>query len=176
MSKRKAFTLLEVLISIALLSLVLLALYKGVDMLRTSNRHLFEYLEKSKKVTKSVKVLYLDILSSDGNISIKKDEFTRLCIEQTKNSLYELPVAKVCWVVLKKQKRLVRVEGNGYSLPLGSEERVEIDPVMKEIELFDVYHQKDKILVLLQQQSKEPISFMVQGISKPEKKKKKKQR
>jgi len=176
MSKRKAFTLLEVLISIALLSIVLLALYKGVDMLRTSNRHLFEYLEKSKKVTKAVKVLYLDILSSDGNISIKKDEFTRLCIEQTKNSLYELPVAKVCWVVLKKQNRLVRVEGNGYSLPLGSEERVEIDPVMKEIELFDVYHQKDKILVLLQQQSKEPISFMVQGISKPEKKKKKKQR
>ncbi len=174
MANRKAFTLMEVLVSIALLGIILPALYKSVDMLRDSNQHLFEHLEKSKKVTKATQTLYLDILSSDGNITIKKDEFTRLCMEQTKNSLYELPVAKVCWVVLKKDNTLVRIEGNVYKLPLGSEERVEIDPIMKGVEIFDVYHQKDKILVLLQQQAKEPISFMVQGVSKPEKKKKKK--
>ena len=173
MSKRKAFTLLEVLISIALLSLVLLALYRGVDMLRTSNRHLFEYLEKSKKVTKAVKVLYLDLLSSNGDIKITKDEFAGVCIEQTKNSLYELPSAKVCWVVLKKEHTLVRVEGNNYTLPLNSQDRVEVDSVMKDIELFDIYHQKDKILVILQQKAKEPITFMVQGISKPKRKKRK---
>lgn len=174
MAKRKAFTLMEVLVSIALLGIILPALYQSVDMLRDSNQHLLEYLEKAKKVSKATQTLYLDILSSDGNITIKKDEFTRLCMEQTKNSLYALPVAKVCWVVLKKDNTLVRIEGNAYNLPLGSEERVEINPIMKDIEVFDVYHQKDKILVLLQQQAKEPISFMVQGVSKPEKKKKKK--
>ena len=173
MAKRKAFTLMEVLVSIALLGIILPALYKSVDMLRDSNQHLFEYLEKAKKVSKATQTLYLDILSSDGNITIKKDEFTRLCMEQTKNSLYELAVAKVCWVVLKKDHTLVRIEGNVYNLPLDSEERVEINPIMKGVEIFDVYHQKDKILVLLQQQAKEPISFMVQGISKPVKKKKK---
>jgi len=176
MANRKAFTLLEVLISIALLGIILPALYKSVDMLQDSNQHLFEYLEKSKKITKATQTLYLDILSSDGNITIKKDEFTRLCMEQTKNSLYALPVAKVCWVVLKKDNTLVRIEGNAYNLPLGSEERVEINPIMKGVELFDIYHQEDKILVLLQQQAKEPISFMVQGVSKPEKKKKKKKK
>ena len=174
MAKRKAFTLMEVLVSIALLGIILPALYQSVDMLRDSNQHLLEYLEKAKKVSKATQTLYLDILSSDGNITIKKDEFTRLCMEQTKNSLYALPVAKVCWVVLKKDNTLVRIEGNAYNLPLGSEERVEINPIMKDVEVFDVYHQKDKILVLLQQQAKEPISFMVQGVSKPEKKKKKK--
>lgn len=176
MAKRKAFTLMEVLVSIALLGIILPALYQSVDMLRDSNQHLLEYLGKAKKVSKATQTLYLDILSSDGNITIKKDEFTRLCIEQTKNSLYALPVAKVCWVVLKKDNTLVRIEGNAYNLPLGSEERVEINPIMKEVEVFDVYHQKDKILVLLQQQAKEPISFMVQGVSKPEKKKKKKKK
>ena len=174
MAKRNAFTLMEVLVSIALLGVILPALYKSVDMLRDSNQHLFEYLEKAKKVSRATQTLYLDILSSDGNLTIKKDEFTRLCMEQTKNSLYELPVAKVCWVVLKKDRTLVRIEGNAYNLPLGSEERVEINPIMKGIEVFDVYHQKDKVLVLLQQQTKEPISFMVQGILKPEKKKKQK--
>ena len=174
MVKRKAFTLMEVLVSIALLGIILPALYHSVDMLRDSNQHLFKYLEKSKKVSTATQTLYLDILSSDGNITIKKDEFSRLCMEQTKNSLYALPVAKVCWVVLKKGNTLVRIEGNAYHLPVGSEERVEIDPIMKNVEIFDIYHQKDKILVLLQQQAKEPISFMVQGVSKPKLKKKKK--
>jgi len=173
MLKRSAFTLVEVLISIALLGIILPALYQSVDLLRDSNSHLFEYLEKAKKSTQATDTLYLDILSSDGNISIQKDEYSRVCIEQTKNSLYALSVAKVCWIVLKKDKILVRIEGNNYRLPLGFEERVEVNPVMKNVEIFDVYHEKDKILVLLQQKAKEPISFMIQGVSKPVKKKKK---
>ena len=174
MAKRKAFTLMEVLVSIALLGIILPALYKSVDILRDSNENLFDYLEKSKKVTRITETLYLDILSSDGNITIKKDEFSRLCMEKSKNSLYALSVAKVCWIVLKKENTLVRIEGNDYKLPLGSEERVEVNPLMKGIEIFDVYHQKDKVLVLLQQKAKEPISFMIQGVTRPEKKKKKK--
>ncbi len=176
MDRRKAFTLLEVLISIALLGIILPALYQSVDMLRDSNRQLFKYVEKSKKVTKVTKTLYLDILSSDGNLTLAKDDFTRLCIEQTKNSLYALPSAKVCWVVLKKDHVLLRVEGNGYTLPLGEDDRVEANIVMKDLELFDVYRSKDKVLVLMQQAKKKPISFMVQGIDKPGKKKKKRKK
>jgi len=174
MGRRSAFTLLEVLISIALLGLILPALYESVELLKDSNKHLFEYVEKSKKVTKATEILYLDILSSDGNLSIKKDDFSRLCIENTRNSLYELPSAKVCWIVMKKDHALLRVEGNGYVLPLRADDRVEADLVMKDLEVFDVYHNKDKVLVLIQQAKKEPISFMVQGVTKPKKKKKKK--
>jgi len=173
MLKRPAFTLIEVLIAIALLGIILPALYQSVDLLRDSNSHLFEYLEKAKKVTRATDTLYLDMVSADGNISIQKDEYSRVCIEQTKNSLYALPVAKVCWLVLKKDKTLVRVEGNNYKLPLGLEERVEVNPIMKNVEVFDVYYEKEKILVLLQQKAQEPISFMIQGISKPAKKKEK---
>jgi len=138
MSNRKAFTLLEVLISIALLGIVILALFSSVDMMQDSNQQLAQYLEKSKKTTNATKVLYLDMMDSDGNITITKDEFSRVCMADT---------------------------------PLRSEERVEIDPVMMDIEVFDVYHEKDKVLVLIQQQGKEPISFMLQGITKPVKKK-----
>jgi len=173
---RKAFTLIEVLISIALLGIMIPVLYSSVDVLQESNSHVLEYLQKSKKITKATETLYLDILSSDGNISIQKDEYTRLCIENSKNSLYELSLAKVCWVVLKKDKALARIEGNGYSLPLGTDQRAEIDVVMKGVELFDVYHSKDKVLVLLQEKGKEPISFLIQGVTKPKKKKLKKKR
>lgn len=167
--QRSAFTLIEVLISIGLLGIVIVALFSTVSMMKESNEHLHKYLQKAKKVTKATKVLYLDIISSDGNISIKKDEFTQLCIQQTSHSLYALSLAKVCWVVLKNKNTLTRVEGNNYSLPTRFEDRVEVNPTIEHIELFDVYHQKDKVLVFIKQKSKEPITFMIQGITKPKK-------
>ncbi len=167
MAQRKAFTLIEVLISIALLGIMIVPLFSVVDMMRKSNDKLLIALENSKQITKATKVLFLDILSSDGRLVIKKDEFTRLCMEETINSLYNLPVAKVCWVVLKDKNTLARVEGNVYKLPLESEERVEVDTVMTDIDIFDVYQEKDKVLVLIRQQGEEPISFMVQGITNP---------
>lgn len=167
MQKRKAFTLIEVLISIALLGLILVPLFSVVNMMRQSNDKLLDSLEKSEQITQATKVLFLDILGSDGKLDIQKDEFTRLCIEKTSNSLYNLPEAKVCWIVLKKDNTLARIEGNGYKLPTKSEDRVEVDRVMRDVELFDVYHEKDKVLVLLKQKAKKPISFMVQGITNP---------
>jgi len=174
--QQKAFTLIEVLISIGLLGIVIVALFSTVSMMRDSNAHLYTYLQKSKKITKATKVLYMDIMGSDGNISIKKDEFSRLCMQETKNSLYALSLAKVCWVVLKKDNTLARIEGNNYKLPTGFEDRVEVNPVMKHIELFDVYHQKDKVLVFIKQKGEKPITFMVQGVTKPLVKKPKKKK
>lgn len=174
MADRKAFTLLEVLISIALMGIVLVALFSSVDILQDSNKHLAKHLKKSKKITQATEVLYMDILSSDGNITIKKDEFTRLCMESTANSLYALPRAKVCWVVMKEKNRLVRIEGNDYHLPVKYEEQVEVDIVIEDIELFDVYLGSDKVLVLLKEKSKKPVKFMVQGIRKPKPPKKNK--
>jgi len=174
MLKRPGFTIIEVLIAIALLGIILPALYETISLLRSSNSHLFEYLEKTKRDTKIVETLYLDLASSDGNITIKKDDFSRLCIENTRNSLYGLSVAKVCWVVVKSDNTLARVEGYGYKLPLSEEEKVEVDTVIKNIEIFDIYYKKDKILVVLQQKGQEAVSFMIQGVEKPKKPKKKK--
>ncbi len=174
MIDRRAFTLMEVLISIALLSLVLLALYGSLGMLRASNTQLFEHLTKASEEKRVVETLFLDIASSNGNISIKNDnDFSRLCIESTLNSLYALPVAKVCWVVTKKEKNLLRSEGNYYNIPLMADDKVAVDSVMSDIELFRIYHKGSEALVLLQQKGKESISFIVDGIPKPIKKRKK---
>lgn len=169
MVNRKAFTLIEVLISIALMGLILVPLFSVVEMMRNSNEQLLHSLEKSTQITKATKVLFQDIMASDGNFTLKKDEMSRFCIEETTNSLYELPLAKVCWLVLKDKNTLVRAEGNGYKLPLKYEDHVEVDTIMSNIEMFDVYREngKDKVLVVIKQKEKEPISFLVQGIWKP---------
>jgi len=171
--RRSAFTLIEVLISIALLSLVLLALYRSVNMLQNSNTQLFHYLEKADREKRATETLFLDIAGSDGNLTIVGDEFSRLCLENSVNSLYGLSAAKVCWAVSKKEHTLLRSEGSGYVLPLNSDDRIAVDAVIEDVDLFRVYRKKGDVLVLLRQKGKKSISFMVQGVPEIIKKKKK---
>jgi len=166
-NKKSAFTLIEVLISITLLSLVLMALYKSADILRNSNMHLFRYLEKSTHALKGSKTLYMDLMHSDHNITINtEDKFHRLTITSTTHSIYGLSLAKVVWLVYKEDNTLLRVEGGAYHMPLKSEERVEIDVIGKHIELFKIYKskKKNKVLAMIQIKGQEPQVFMVQNI------------
>ena len=166
---RRAFTLIEVLISITLLSLVLMALYKSADILRDSNLHLFHYLEKSTNTLKGSKTLYMDLLYADHNISINTEEkFHRLTIENTTHSLYGQGQAKVVWLVYKEENTLLRLEGGQYSIPLRNEQRVEIDVIAKHLELFKIYKskKKDKILAMIQIKGQDPQMFMTQNIPK----------
>ncbi len=165
-SYRGAFTLIEVLISITLLSLVLMALYRSSDILRRSNKHLYEHLEKSSKSIKGNKVLYMDLLQADSNITIDSEkEFHKITIMKTSNSLYGQPMAQVSWLVSKNENTLLRIEGNGYTLPLKSDSYVEIDPIVKNVELFKIYKNKksNKLLILLQHNGRPVQSFMIQN-------------
>ena len=174
MKQRSAFTLIEVLIAIALMGIMLPVLYRSVDVLNDSNRDLYAHLQKSEAKAKAMRTLYLDIAGSDGNLSIRKNDYDRLCIAHTTNSLYGLVSPKVCWVVLKKERTLVRIEGVDFHLPLRQDEEIEADRVEKGIAVFDIAWVKDKVVVTIQKQKKDPLTFMVQGItkSKPPKKKK----
>ena len=174
LKRRLGFTLLDVLISIVLVGIIIPPLFKLITLMQDSNSQIFHYVDKQKQEVKAMNAMYLDFLSSDGNITITKDEFSRVCIENTLNSLYGLHSAKVCWVVIKDGNRLVRVEGNNYKLPLGLEDKVESDIVLDNLKLFDIYRNKDDILVLIQQQNKQPITFEIYGIHKPLKQSKKK--
>jgi prepilin-type N-terminal cleavage/methylation domain-containing protein len=166
-TKKSAFTLIEVLISITLLSLVLMALYKSADILRDSNMHLFRYLEKSTNSLKGSKTLYLDLMHSDYNITINKDKkFHRLTINNTTHSIHGLSQAKVVWLVYKEKNTLLRLEGGQYNIPLKSEQRVELDVIAENLELFRVYKskKKNKILAMIKTKGQEPQVFMAQNI------------
>jgi len=171
MKKRKlAFTLIEVLISITLLSLVLMALYKSADILRNSNLHLFRYLEKSSNVLKGSQTLYMDLMHSDHNITINKEnKFHRLTINHTTHSIHGLAHAKVVWLVYKEKNTLLRIEGGAFHMPLKSEERVDIDIIGNHLELFKIYKskKKTKVLAMIKTKGQEPQIFMTQNL--PEK-------
>ncbi|WP_292662928.1 prepilin-type N-terminal cleavage/methylation domain-containing protein [Nitratifractor sp.] len=167
MKRRGGFTLIEVLVSIALLSLVLLGLYRSLDIQRTSNRKLQAYLDRALRRDRVVSALYRDLLFSDGNLSLHKGEYDRLCIHRTEHSLYGLPAAQVCWLVLKEGKELLRVEGGNYSLPLHRDDRVAIDRLMGPMELFDLYRKKGELLVVLKAGGRPADAFLLQGLRQP---------
>ena len=169
MHTRRGFTLLEMLISTALLSLVLLGLYGALNMQKRSNKHLFDFLTQALEADRGAMVLYRDIFESDGNITLVNGEFDRLCLESTSHSLHGLDQAKVCWVVAKEGRALLRIEGNDYRLPLRSSDGVAIDEVMKPMALFDIQKNKKSVLVALQQVNRDPYVFLVQGIEPPPK-------
>ena len=171
---RPAFTLIEILIAVSLLSIVLIGLYGVLDTQKRSVDIIKKNLDKSIDHDRVIMVLYNDILSSDGNITLKKGERDTLCIESTRNSLYELGIAKVCWLVLKEDDTLVRVEGNNYRLPLGLEDNVEADRVLKGVRVFDITRSKNNVLAVIKEANKEPYSFLLQGIKPPPKPKPKK--
>ena len=174
MPHRFAFTLIEVLVSIVLISLVLLGLYRSLDIQRDSNRRIREHLQTTLEADRSAKTLYLDLLESDGNLTIHQDDFDRLCIGKTSHSLYQLYRPKVCWLVTKSDRTLLRIEGLDFSLPLKENSTVAVDRVMRKTVLFDLYRQKEEILVLLQNENRKPLAFMVRGLKKAKIEKKRK--
>ncbi len=172
---KRAFTLIEILVSIILLTIVMLGLYSVLKNQRRSVSAIKHHLDKSLNNDRAIMVLYNDILKSDGNITIINSQLDTICLNSTSNSLYGLDIAKVCWLVLKSENRLIRIEGNSYKLPLGLEDKVEIDTIVKGVNLFDITKdKKGNILVIMQYAKNEPYSFLLQGIKEPPKPPKKK--
>ena len=176
MGRRGAFTLMEVLISVVLISLILLGLYGSLDLQRDSNRRLHRKLQETLAHQKVLMAFYRDLLFSDGNLTIHKGDFDRLCIERTGHSLYGLPDARVCWVVSREDKELLRVEGGEFRLPLRDEDRVAVDSVLGPMELFDLTRRGGRLLVAMREKGSEGVAFLVRGLDIPKKKKKRKRK
>ncbi len=163
----KGFTLIEVLISIVLLSLILTGLYRALDIQRNSNRLLHKHLLQTSKRIKPAQTLYRDLLECDGTLSLVEGEYDRLCIERSGHTLYNIANPKICWLVLKEDKSLVRVEGGDFRLPLRAGDSVAIDRVMGPMRLFDISQEGSTLLVALQERGQKPYIFLLQGLFKP---------
>lgn len=121
---RKAFTLVELMVSIAILSIIILFLYKSYAELTLQNKHYTKAIEKIRHYQKLKKLLYLDILlSKEATVRIEKEDAKiDFVFFQTKNSVFDRINPYVAYIV--KEQKLYRVESlTPLTMPLSTEQR-----------------------------------------------------
>ena len=107
---KKAFTLVEIIISIFIFSLIMIFLYKSVSTIRLNNENFRKNTQKNLFLTKTISLLKKDLILSTKFSSKKIDNKINKIILNTKNSIYNFAFATVVWTVIKKTNDLVRVE------------------------------------------------------------------
>jgi len=142
---RKAFTLVELMISIAILSLLMIFLYKSYANLNLSNKIYFTEAKKLEKLENIKKTIYLDFsLSVDANITIlNQDTKEDVVYFQTTHSLHRRILPYIAYIV--KDKKLFRLESLRVfeKYPLASSDSFDVDYLGK-VEKFRLFPSKDK--------------------------------
>ena len=143
---RKAFTLIEMLISVVILSIMMLFLYQSYSSLNRSN---IFYKEKAQKISvEQIKkrVMYLDFaLALSDSIRIEnQDKHEDVLFMQSANSIHRRHNPYISYIV--KEHKLYRLESLNKILeyPLGNDDEFTVD-YMGEVEDFRVYKTLNKV-------------------------------
>lgn len=141
---RKAFTLIEMMISISILSIMMIYLYRANASVNKSNTFYEKQVNKFNHLTLKKRVLFLDIsLSLYQQISIVHiDKESDILFLQTTNSLHRRVNPFVAYIV--KEKKLYRLESfKKLTYPFVETDKFDVD-YFGDIEHFRVYKQKNK--------------------------------
>ena len=138
--KRAAFTLIELIISIIILSILMLFLYKSYASLNRSNALFSKEVAKIEKIEKIKKALYLDItLAMPKSIEIlNQDKRIDVVYFESRNSLHKRVNPYIAYVVV--DKKLYRLESLKpfVEYPFGVESEFEADYLGK-VKRFRLY-------------------------------------
>ncbi len=154
---KKAWTLIEVLISVTILSILFLAMSNVIGNLKISKNVIANRFEKNKKQEIFIKVLYSDILNAQSLqiLNTQNKDYIRLLL-RTKNSLYNLIEPYVLWYVSKNENSLIRAE-SWMQIKDGS--IYYADKFMQNVKKFKIFQKNDKYFIYID--TSKPIYFEI---------------
>ena len=156
---KKAFTLIEMLISVSLLSVITLFLYQTYASLQQSNRFYGEELSEAFKEQKLRKTIYLDLaLSIPESVKlINIDKTSDVLILQSSHSVHHRIMPYIAY--MHKDNDLLRIESSQkLNYPLSGEEEMVIDN-LGNIKSFRIFQKENSFLVHLEKNDKKMILF-----------------
>lgn len=161
MSHKKAFTLIELLISIFLLGLIVNFLYTAIANLQKTNLMFSEKSDTMMSEQKLSDLLYDDIfLAQTVQIEGIKNSTVELL---TANSLFDIEHPYVAWVLSKEKNTLLRFESTLKFSTMTSDNNnlFHISKVGEDCERFHIYQSKDQnnILIHVKFKDKEPLVY-----------------
>ena len=154
---KKSFTLVEILISVTILSVLFLAMSSVIGSLKISKKTLRNKFDSMKKKELFIKLLYSDIINSDNiKITLSKEKNYVTLQLRTFNSIYGLIHPYVYWYVSKNGNTLVRAEG--YE-DIKKNDNYYADKFLSGIKKFRIFENKGKYFVYIQ--ARKPIYFEI---------------
>jgi type II secretory pathway component PulJ len=156
---KKAFTLLEVTISITLFMILVLFLYKALDQTKHTN----DIFEKKKEVVKEAnsinKILLEDIAEIKTPIKIVFDDDKNSIVRFKSNNTYHNGFLNNITYLISSNSKLVRIESSDefkmQNSLLDFYENAYIDILLEDIEFFEVKDTKNEVLFIIKQKNKE---------------------
>jgi len=137
---RKGFTLIELMVSITILSVMVVFLYQSYASLNRSNKFYAAEVQSIKELELKKKVIFLDYsLAHAKSIKIhKQDRVADVVFMQTSHSLHKIFNPYVAYVI--KEKKLYRLESLRAfkEYPFGVDDEFVVD-YLGEVDGFRVY-------------------------------------
>ena len=168
---RKAFTLIELMVSIAILSIMMIFLYQSYSSLNKANSIYSKEMQKIKTKQLRRKILFLDFsLALSKNITIiNQDKKNDVVFFQTSHSMHNRYNPYVAYIL--KNFKLYRLESleKFKTYPLDTQSRFSLE-CFGEVNSFRVYKSKKKdsksLLIHVDFKDKEDILLKVNVLDK----------
>lgn len=174
---KKAFTLLEVVISITIFMIILLFLYKTLDDTKLTNDKFESYIHKKDKINNIYKILSEDIAETQGEIEISTDKDKNSFVRFKSNNSFNNAFYTNITYMISSSANLIRIESkdafNKEKSGLDFYENSFIDTLLEDIEKFVVFktrEKSDKIVFIIKQKNKEEMIFSTYIMNNREKK------
>jgi len=145
---RKSLTLIELLISIVLLSIIVFALSGIVGNLKKTREILHSSVNSQTRKNTAMKVLYYDMLNARSINLFQTKNYTLVKL-QTSNSLHDMAEPYVVWYVSKNKKTLMRMETPEKHAFLSEARNYYLDKFAQNVKIFKIYRYFYKYFVYI---------------------------
>jgi len=157
---KRSFTLIEIMISVIILSILILVMNNIIVNLKSTKTFLKNIINKNNQNELLIKTLYYDLLNAQSiKIIHSFDADYDEIYMQTNNSLYHLIEPYVIWYVSKNQNSLMRIE-SPFKITLPSNKVFFLDKFSNNVKIFKVFNKGMKKFVFIQK-ADIPIYFEI---------------
>lgn len=160
---KKAFTLLELIISITLFMIIVVFLYKTLDQTKYSN-NLFSNKQEILKQSNHLHNIFLEDIAEASSITIKSDKNKNAIVKIVTNNTYHNSFFNNITYFIGDTKELIRIESKEVFNELETKnldfyENAFIDILLEDIEYFDVKNMEINYSFMIKQFNKDKIFY-----------------
>jgi len=165
-NNKKAFTLIEVLISITLFTIIILFLYQALDITQKSNNFYSEKLEIKQNENDLKKMFFLDFINKiDNKITLESDKNKNTIIKFKSINIYHNPFYTYITYLVSRESNLIRIESKSEfkSKNLSDDffDSSYIDIIYNNINKFKIEKKDNNIYIYIENKEKDRIYFSI---------------